>query len=478
MQKRIALFICFVFFTTNLLAQLCTGSLGDAVVNITFGNTPFNFGNNLPPANAYAYTSNTCPRDGNYTITPNTTACFNNTWHTITQDHTGNGNFLLVNASFTAGDFFVAQVTNLCPNTTYEFAAWVMNVLKPIGIRPNLTFTIEDTAGNVLQTYATQDIVETPNPTWQQYGFFFTTPINNPVIVLRIKNNAPGGAGNDLALDDITFKPCSNITLTANLQGQASNSLNFCQNIPTTITCTSNISVGYTRPIYQWQLSKDSGQTWADIPNATNTTYTNNNFTAGSYWYRQTVNEQNAAAFTQCRIVSNLIKITVFALPQISAGQIRTVVRGNSITINAKSNTTANYKWRPATFLNTDTALTPICTPLINTTYTLTATSPQGCTSSSLVNINVVNSIYIPNAITPNFDGVNDVWQITNLDAEIVVTVYIYNRVGQQVYYYKGNSPTWNGTYKQTPVAAGNYVYYITFNNGMPAQKGNLLVIK
>jgi hypothetical protein len=45
-------------------AQLCNGSLGDPVVNITFGSGGSNTG--FTPTNAYTYTSSQCPNDGYY----------------------------------------------------------------------------------------------------------------------------------------------------------------------------------------------------------------------------------------------------------------------------------------------------------------------------------------------------------------------------------------------------------------------------
>ena len=69
---------------------------------------------------------------------------------------------MVVNASYTPGDFFVKTVDGLCPNTTYEFAAWILNVCSHLHagkcIKPNITFNIETTSGTVLQTYKTGDI--------------------------------------------------------------------------------------------------------------------------------------------------------------------------------------------------------------------------------------------------------------------------------------------------------------------------------
>ncbi|RYF92956.1 MAG: gliding motility-associated C-terminal domain-containing protein, partial [Chitinophagaceae bacterium] len=197
----------------ELDAQLCQGSLGDPIVNITFGS-----GANPAPAlkaatTTYQYLASDCPGDGFYTVRNNTISCFGNTWHSLNSDHTGdpNGYFMLVNASFQPSAFYIDTVKGLCGNTTYEFAAWIANVLKPTScspnpIHPDLTFTLERTDGTVLQTYKTGAITTTPFASWKQYGFFFTMPANASEVVVRIFNNAQGGCGNDLALDDITFR--------------------------------------------------------------------------------------------------------------------------------------------------------------------------------------------------------------------------------------------------------------------------------
>src|ERR1700730_1300179 len=205
-----------VLIWSGSLAQLCTGSLGDPVVLINFGS-----GNNPgPPLSAattfYTYYSNDCPADGQYTVRNSTANCFNNTWYNLIEDHTPNdvnGYFMLVNASVQPGDFYVDTVRGLCPSTTYEFAAWVINVLKPSacgggGTNPNLTFKIETPSGTQLAKYNTGDIPQLTAPEWKQYGLFFKTEVNSTDVVVRITNNAPGGCGNDLALDDISFRPC------------------------------------------------------------------------------------------------------------------------------------------------------------------------------------------------------------------------------------------------------------------------------
>src|SRR6478672_2272869 len=216
-------------------AQLCTGSLGDPVIHITFGSGS----NPGPPLRAaatfYSYFASDCPNDGSYTVRNSTSGCFGNTWHGVAEDHTPgdiNGYFMLVNASFQPGDFYVDTVKGLCGSTTYEFSAWVLNVLKPTacsgnGIDPNLTFKIETTTGAPLAVYNTGNLSEDGSPTWKQYGVFFTTTSSGTEVIVRITNNAPGGCGNDLALDDITFRPCGP-TVTAGLGATNDTSLSVC----------------------------------------------------------------------------------------------------------------------------------------------------------------------------------------------------------------------------------------------------------
>jgi hypothetical protein len=118
----IAVIILFLFQTTN--AQLCNGSLGDPIVNITFGSGA-NPGNPLAAATTtYQYVGNACPNDGFYTVTNSTANCFNNNWHSILTDHTGNANgyFMLVNATVQPGAFYLETVRGHCSNNTFEFA--------------------------------------------------------------------------------------------------------------------------------------------------------------------------------------------------------------------------------------------------------------------------------------------------------------------------------------------------------------------
>src|SRR2546423_8379661 len=101
----IAMILLFVRINHSM-AQLCHGSLGDPVVNISFGSGYY-FGDPLSAATtSYTFLQTYCPNDGYYSVVNKTSFCFLDTWHTLS-DHTGNGDgyFMLVNASYEPGDF-------------------------------------------------------------------------------------------------------------------------------------------------------------------------------------------------------------------------------------------------------------------------------------------------------------------------------------------------------------------------------------
>ncbi|MFD0751615.1 gliding motility-associated C-terminal domain-containing protein [Mucilaginibacter calamicampi] len=83
--------------------------------------------------------------------------------------------------------------------------------------------------------------------------------------------------------------------------------------------------------------------------------------------------------------------------------------------------------------------------------------------SGVLVVASVPNGpITIPNAFTPNGDGINDIWDIVNLDSYANITVTIFNRYGTSVYFSNGYEVAWDGNYKGSKAPAGTYYYIIT----------------
>ena len=397
-KKKILVRRCFDFFAVTFVllltactvtAQLCQGSLGDPIVNITFGSGA-NPGNSLSAATTnYQYFSNDCPSDGFYTVRNSTSACFGSSWHSLTSDHTGdaNGYFMLVNASLQPSAFYLDTVKGLCGNTTYEFAAWVVNVLLQSacnnnGIKPNLTFSIEKINGTVLQTYNSGDIPSQQNPVWQQFGFFFTTPSSVSDIVLRIFNNAPGGCGNDLALDDITFRPCGP-KLTPSITGNTTRTALLCKGTASSFTFTCAVSPGFNNPVFQWQQNSNNGA-WTDIAGATTKSLTQNfpaTASTGNYNFRLSASEIGNAGSLLCRVVAKPLTVNIVANPVITATSNSPACEGTTLQLTASGGT--QYAWTGVS--NFSATGSPASIYSIRQTqagkYYVLATDANGCTN-------------------------------------------------------------------------------------------------
>jgi hypothetical protein len=134
------------------------------------------------------------------------------------EDHTlgdTNGRMAVFNASFTPGTFYETTITGILSNLPITYSFWALNIMAsstyPGSILPNITVEFYDLSNNLLATFNTGDIGRCSGSTtdnscaqgvWKQY----TTSVNLGNVnafTIRFKNNAPGGGGNDLALDDI-----------------------------------------------------------------------------------------------------------------------------------------------------------------------------------------------------------------------------------------------------------------------------------
>jgi len=382
---------------SSVKAQLCQGSLGDPIVNRTFGAGA----NPGPPLIAattnYQYASNDCPNDGYYTVRNNTSSCFANSWHSLAADHTGdpNGYFMLINASVQPGAFYLDTVRGLCSNTTYEFAAWILNILRPTacgsnGTQPNLTFSIEKTDGSLLQSYNTGNIPSQGSPAWQQFGFFFSTTSGVTDIVVRIFNNSPGGCGNDLALDDITFRACGP-QLSSSIAGYASNTVSYCEGVARSFTFNCTVSAGYNNPSFQWQ-QRINGANWTDIPGATATVFIKNfpaSATAAINDFRLSAAETGNLGSLYCRVVSPVLTITIIAKPVINISSNGPLCEKSILLLNAGGGT--QYQWSGPNNFSASGAAVSISNVQSGQTgmYYVLVTNAAGCTDLDSVDVSI-----------------------------------------------------------------------------------------
>ena len=322
-NKNNFLFVCafLFFFKTHAQLGFCSGNSGDPIFSEDFGAG--NINNPLPiGTTTYPYSAG-YPGDGYYTVSNGT---FGNgfDWHQI-QDHTigdVNGKCLIVNAGFSSGEFYRTIVSGLCETTTYEFSAWLINLVipgsfcstQPGGTIPiNVSFEIWDnTDTNLLSSGSTGNIFESI-PNWEEYGLIFQTLAGQNAVILKIINNGQGGCGNDLAIDDLEFKTCGDAVIVEDSLNN--DSINLCSSqtpFTSILTAIPDFSV-FSSHFYQWQQSTD-GIIWTDIPGETNQ---NINITIStSMLYRVKVAEVGInLSNSQCLLFSEVYQIIVNEAP-------------------------------------------------------------------------------------------------------------------------------------------------------------------
>ncbi len=157
------------------------------------------------------------------------------------------------------------------------------------------------------------------------------------------------------------------------------------------------------------------------------------------------------------------IQVEVSEDQMISLGdeiQLRSFVFGNNLD-------TVFYEWSPEARLSCVDCPNPVATPFVDTEYKLTITDRRGCTATAsvLITVNQDKAVYIPNAFSPNADGINDYFIInTDQSVTLVQSFRIYNRWGAIIYEQSQFPPNdftfgWNGNFKNQAVNPGVYVY-------------------
>lgn len=292
--------LCSNSIGANAIVGESGGTFGSGVAQNRAGGTTFvpapytfqNFAGSAPNDNFYGLANRTSA-DGS--TNPNVpyssgSARVFSVWDII-GDHTGAANPLLgnpptnqgyaviINASYQTNRAFTQTISNLCENTYYEFSAWFRNICRrcgcdssgkgstttnyrPLmlpsgardssGVRPNLSFQIDGvefyTSGNI--PYSGE---------WVKKGFVYRTRPGQTSMTVTIRNNAPGGGGNDWAIDDIAVATCTpSMVYTPSINPNVCN--NNALNIFNTVQSFFN---NYT--YYKWQRSTDGGTNWTDI---------------------------------------------------------------------------------------------------------------------------------------------------------------------------------------------------------------------
>ncbi|MBN1131884.1 MAG: gliding motility-associated C-terminal domain-containing protein, partial [Bacteroidales bacterium] len=114
-------------------------------------------------------------------------------------------------------------------------------------------------------------------------------------------------------------------------------------------------------------------------------------------------------------------------------------------------------------------------------TYVATLTDFNGCilVDTVIVDSEYASCLIIPNAFTPNGDGINDTWIIENLYLYEGVTLRIFDRWGTLVFISdNAENEHWNGTIQNRPLPIDSYHYILELPNDDPPITGNVTIIR
>jgi gliding motility-associated-like protein len=114
-------------------------------------------------------------------------------------------------------------------------------------------------------------------------------------------------------------------------------------------------------------------------------------------------------------------------------------------------------------------------------TYQVTVTDFNGCTETATIVVESPreNCLVIPEAISVNDDGINDVWNIGNMDLYPNAEVVIYNQWGQELWRSERGYPRpWDGTSRGRRLPVDGYHYVIDLHNGSKLIAGSITIVK
>lgn len=338
--------------------------------------------------------------------------------------------------------------------------------------KPSAAFSYAGKAcvdSNFIFTSATTYNASVPSNWYWEFGDGQTTNIITgntashnyavPLTNVRVRHSVSyGGCPSDTTEQTIPLVS-ANPTATFNATAAA-----LCEGMPVQISGSGSADIS------SWNWNMGNGTSTAVPP------FTHIYNAAGNYAISLTV--QNAAG---CQSVVAPQSITIAVKPAVDAGPDIYKREAESKTLLASSNSAGyDFLWSPGTNLSATNILTPVTSSPVDIMYRVTATDrTSGCIATDSMFVKIITTIYVPNAFTPNGDGLNDAWRIPALAGYPNAVVTIFNRYSQKIFESKGYTTPWDGRFKGQEQPIGAYIYVI--NPGEPEMKpikGTVMIIR
>lgn len=154
---------------------------------------------------------------------------------------------------------------------------------------------------------------------------------------------------------------------------------------------------------------------------------------------------------------------------------------GDIVQLNASG--ALYYSWTPTRLLDYPNMPNPQATATDTVTFSVIGINQWGCRDTAYVHMDIDYTMHenIPTAFTPNGDGLNDKFRVTNIKYQRLVEFRVYNRWGVEIYSDINPANGWDGTYKGEPQEVGVYYYLIrviTPEGKMRTYKGDVTLLR
>ncbi|MBV4359029.1 T9SS type B sorting domain-containing protein [Pinibacter aurantiacus] len=178
--------------------------------------------------------------------------------------------------------------------------------------------------------------------------------------------------------------------------------------------------------------------------------------------------------------------VTVIPIAKIFAGNDTAIVINQPLQLNAidvNNSGFTKYNWTPTIGLNDNTVKDPVAAISHKVTYTVTASTPNGCIAVDDITVTVYNvvDIYVPSAFTPNSDGKNDQLRAIPIGIKEFKYFAVYDRWGKRIFFSTNPAVSWDGSIGGVQQSTGTYIWMtegISFSGTVIKRKGTAVLIR
>ncbi|MGN6600928.1 MAG: gliding motility-associated C-terminal domain-containing protein [Ginsengibacter sp.] len=178
--------------------------------------------------------------------------------------------------------------------------------------------------------------------------------------------------------------------------------------------------------------------------------------------------------------------VTVTPPPLVFAGNDTSILINQSLQLNAvdvKGSGFTNYTWSPSSGLDDPYVKNPIALVTKDITYKVTASTSGGCVGIDTISIKVFkfSDILVPNAFTPNNDGLNDILKAIPIGIKEFLYFTVYNQWGQKVFSTTNPLKGWDGTFESKAQDSGIYLWIcegLDYYGKLIKHKGIVMLIR